>query len=410
MPGDRDLDLVMFGATGFVGRLTAEQLALRAPDDLRIGLAGRSAGKLAEVRDGLGPRAAQWPLLTADSTDSASLDALARGARVVVSTVGPYREYGLPLVEACAAAGTDYADLTGELLFVREAIDRADVAARASGARLVNSCGFDTIPSDLGVLLLHEAAQADGAGDLEDTTLTVTGLRGGFSGGTLASGVGEIQAARADPAKRKIAGDPYALSPDRASEPDLGRQSDLHGVARDDETGRWVAPFVMAPYNTRLVRRSNALLGWAYGPRFRYREVMAAGEGVQGRVKATAAAGGLGAAFAGLSFGPTRAVMQRFLPSPGEGPSEEMQRKGFFRMEIRTRTSTGARYVCKIAAQGDPGYAATAVMLAEAGLCLTLDRDRLPDRAGLLTPATAMGDVLVDRLRAAGHTYEISRA
>jgi short subunit dehydrogenase-like uncharacterized protein len=410
VPGDRDLDLVMFGATGFVGRLTAEQLALRAPDDLRIGLAGRSAGKLAEVRDGLGPRAAQWPLLTADSTDSASLDALARGARVVVSTVGPYREYGLPLVEACAAAGTDYADLTGELLFVREAIDRADVAARASGARLVNSCGFDTIPSDLGVLLLHEAAQADGAGDLEDTTLTVTGLRGGFSGGTLASGVGEIQAARADPAKRKIAGDPYALSPDRASEPDLGRQSDLHGVARDDETGRWVAPFVMAPYNTRLVRRSNALLGWAYGPRFRYREVMAAGEGVQGRVKATAAAGGLGAAFAGLSFGPTRAVMQRFLPSPGEGPSEEMQRKGFFRMEIRTRTSTGARYVCKIAAQGDPGYAATAVMLAEAGLCLTLDRDRLPDRAGLLTPATAMGDVLVDRLRAAGHTYEISRA
>jgi short subunit dehydrogenase-like uncharacterized protein len=361
------------------------------------------------VRDALGPRAAQWPLVTADSSDAASIAALARGARLVISTVGPYRQYGLPLVEACAAAGSDYADLTGEVLFVREAIDRADAAAKASGARLVNSCGFDSIPSDLGVLLLHEAAEADGAGDLEDTTLVVTGLRGGMSGGTLASGLGEIQAARDDPAKGKIARDPYALSPDRDAEPDLGPQHDLRSVARDEETGGWLTPFVMAQYNTRVVRRSNALLGWAYGPRFRYREVMATGDGLQGRAKAVAMAGGLGAGVVGLSFGPTRAVLQRFLPAPGEGPGEDARRNGFFRMEIRTRTSTGARYVCKIAAQGDPGYAATSVMLAEAGLCLALDRDRLPDRAGLLTPATAMGDALVERLRAAGQTYEILR-
>lgn len=410
---ERDLDVVVHGATGFVGRLTAEYLATHAPDGVRIGLSGRSADRLAAVRSSLGARAADWPLRVADADDAQSIADLAAATRVVATTVGPYRRYGLGLVEACAAAGTDYADLSGEVLFMRDSIDRAHDAAVASGARIVHGCGFDSIPSDLGVLLLHEAVQRDGAGELEDTTLVVRAMKGGASGGTLASMKGQLDDARADGALRRIVQDPYALSPDRPAEPDLGREQDLMAPKHDDSLGMWLGPFVMASINTRVVRRSNALQDWAYGRRFRYREAMGFGEGVGARAKATALTGGLGAFVAGLSFAPTRKLLDRLLPSPGEGPGDEARANGFFRIEVHTRTSTGARYVCRVAAQGDPGYAATAVMLGESALCLASDRDALPPRAGVLTPATAMGTVLADRLRAAGQTLEaepLSRA
>jgi short subunit dehydrogenase-like uncharacterized protein len=197
MTPDRSLDVVVHGATGFVGKLTAEYLAEHAPAGTRIGLSGRSREKLERVRTALGSRAADWPLIEADSSDAAALAALAGRTRAVATTVGPYRAYGLPLVEACAAAGTHYADLTGEVLFMRESIDRHHAAAEASGARIVHSCGFDSIPSDLGVLLLHEAALADGAGELEATTLVVRSLKGGASGGTLASLTGQLDEATA---------------------------------------------------------------------------------------------------------------------------------------------------------------------------------------------------------------------
>jgi short subunit dehydrogenase-like uncharacterized protein len=407
MSTDRDLDVVVFGATGFVGRLTAAYLAEGAAGETRVGLAGRSRERLEELRGSLGPAAAEWPLLAVDSSDEAAMKELAGAARVVATTVGPYRKYGLPLVEACAQAGTDYADLTGEPLFMRETIDRFhDVAAR-SGARIVHSCGFDSIPSDLGVLLLHERAQADGAGELEDTTFAVRAAKGGFSGGTLDSLVGQLDEIKAQPRLAKVVMDPYALSPDRSREPDLGDERDLRGVRHDEDLGMWQAPFVMASINTRAVRRSNALQDHAYGRRLRYREVMGFPDSLPGRATALAVAAGAGALVGGLSFGPTRAVLERFLPSPGEGPSEKTQRTGFFRIDVHTRTSGGRRYVCRISAPGDPGYAATAVMFGQAALCLARDRDRLPARAGVLTPATAMGDALVERLRAAGHTYEV---
>jgi short subunit dehydrogenase-like uncharacterized protein len=405
MATDRELDVVVHGATGFVGRLTAEYLAAHAPDGARIGLGGRSEERLAQVREGLGPAAAGWPLLVADSGDRAALDALAARTRVVATTVGPYRRYGIELVAACAQAGTHYADLTGEVLFMRETIDRFHAAAAASGARIVHSCGFDSIPSDLGVLLAREAAGADGAGALEDTTLAVTSLRGGFSGGTLASMKGQLDEMRSDRALARTVMDPYALSPDRAAEPDLGPERELRGVARDDELG-WLGPFVMAGINTRVVRRSNALQDWAYGRRFRYREVMTFGTGPDAPLKAAAVTAGTAALAAGLSFGPTRAVLDRVLPDPGEGPSEAAREKGSFRIEVHAHTESGARYVTRVAAQGDPGYKATAVMLGESALCLALDADALPRRAGVLTPATGMGDALVARLRAAGQTYE----
>lgn len=404
MSGDRELDVVVFGATGFAGRLVAEYLAGHAPGGVRVGLAGRSAQRLADERARLGAAASAWPLLVADSADPVSVAALARAARVVVSTVGPYRGHGLGLVEACAAAGTDYADLAGEVLFIRDSIDRCHDVAAGAGARIVHGCGFDSVPSDLGVLLLHHAARAADAGDLQDTTLVVTALKGGVSGGTLASMRGQQDEVRASAERRRVVQDPYALSPDRAAEPDLGGEVDLDWVRYDGDLGMWVGPFAMAGINTRVVRRSNALQGWAYGGRFRYREVTGFGTGLAAPMLGAAAAAGLKAAAAGLAFGPSRALLGQLLPAPGQGPSEKARRTGFFRIEIHTRTSAGARYVGKIEALGDPGYAATSVMLGESALCLALDRERLPDRAGVLTPATAMGTALAERLRSAGHT------
>ncbi len=401
----RSLDVVVFGASGFVGRLVAAHLATAAPDGLRVGLAGRSTDRLAAVRDGLGPVAAHWPLLVADTGDRAALEQMAAATRVVASTVGPYERHGEPVVAACAAAGTHYADLTGEVLFVRRSIARFHDLARSTGARVVHSCGFDSVPSDLGVLLAHEQAQADGEGPLEDTTLVVTDLRGGVSGGTVESMRLQLEAARRDAATRRILADPYSLSPDRLAEPDLGPQRDAVGVSRDAGRGEWLAPFVMASYNTRVVRRSNALTDWAYGRRFRYREVMAFQGAVTGPVAAVAVTGGLAATMLGMRFGPTRALLDRVLPEPGEGPDEKTRTHGRFRVEVRATTTTGASYTVVVAASGDPGYAATAVMLGESAVALALGED-LPDRAGVLTPATALGDALVDRLRAAG--FELS--
>jgi short subunit dehydrogenase-like uncharacterized protein len=405
MAATRELDVVLYGATGFVGKLTAEYLAGAAPDDVRIGLAGRSQEKLERVREDLGARAAAWPVIVADSKDGPALADLAGRTTAVATTVGPYRRYGAALVGACAAAGTHYADLTGETLFMRETIERFDAPAKASGARVVHSCGFDSIPSDIGVLALHEAA-----GELADTTLVVRRVKGGVSGGTLASMKGTVDDVKRDHSLARVLADPYALSSDRDAEPELGSEADLRGAEYSEELGTWFGPFVMAPVNTRVVRRSNALQDWAYGRRFRYREVMAFGSGLAGRAKALGVGGGMAALTAGLALPPSRWALDRVLPGPGAGPKDELVRDGFFAIEIHARTAADERWVCRVEAQGDPGYGATRVMLGESALCLALDGDRLPERAGVLTPATAMGSVLADRLRAAGQKFDVSRA
>jgi short subunit dehydrogenase-like uncharacterized protein len=403
---DRELDLILLGATGFVGRLTAGYLAEHAPPGLRVGLAGRSERRLAEVRASLGAAAQAWPLLVADSADERGARSLAGAAGVIATTVGPYRRLGLPLAQACAVAGTDYADLTGEVLFIRDSIDSCHPAAVRSGARIVHSCGFDSVPSDIGVLLAHHAASADGAGDLEDTSLVVTAMRGGISGGTLASALGQIDDMRASASSRRIVTDPYALSPDRTAEPELGDERELSRARYDPGLGQWIGPFVMASFNTRVVRRSNALQGWAYGRQFRYREVTGFGAGPAGSARALAVTTALTALLAGVALRPSRALLRPVLPKPGQGPGDKARHRGFFRLEVHAGTSAGARYLTKVEARGDPGYAGTAVMFGESALCLSLDQDRLPDRAGVLTPATAMGVILADRLRAAGQTYE----
>ncbi len=247
-----------------------------------------------------------------------------------------------------------------------------------------------------------------GAGDLGDTALVVRKMRGGASGGTIDSARGQIDAARADKSLRRVMLDPYALSPDRSAEPNLGDERDPVKPVHDEQLGGWLAPFVMGTVNSRVVRRSNALQAYAYGRSLRYRELMAAGGGPLGAAKAAGITGGIAALFGGLSFGPTRKLLDRVLPDPGEGPSAEAREKGFFSIEIHSDTSSGKHLVCRINASGDPGYKATGVMLGESALAMALDRDSLPDAAGVLTPSTAMGTALLERLRAAGHTYDVA--
>lgn len=398
----RPHDIVVYGATGFVGILTAKYLAEHAPADVRIALGGRSEAKLERTRTELG---VDWPLVVADSGNRDAVAALAESTRVVATTVGPYFKYGKPLVEACAAAGTHYADLTGEVLFMRWSIDAADAAARESGARIVHTCGFDSIPSDIGTLLLHEAAQAGGHGGLGETFLVVKSMRGGASGGTIDSARTSIDAVKEDRSRRRILTDPYALSPDRAAEPTPGDGPDSMKPVEDEHLGGWLAPFVMGTVNSRVVRRSNALLDYAYGRELRYRELMLTGGGPVGLAKAAGVSGGIAGMFAGLALPGSRQLLDRVLPDPGEGPSEETREKGFFNIDVHTTTSDGTRLRCEIRAPGDPGYKATAVMLGESALCLA--KDDLPDAAGVLTPATAMGRKLADRLIAAGHSYEV---
>jgi short subunit dehydrogenase-like uncharacterized protein len=410
----REYDIVLYGATGFVGKLTAEYLA-RAGGDARIALAGRSAERLLATRESLGESARSWPVLVADASSPSTLDAMAAQTQVVVTTVGPYTRYGLPLVAACAAAGTDYADLTGEAIFVRRSIDLHHKQAVDTGARIVHACGFDSIPSDLSVYALYRRATEEGAGELGKTDFVVR-FSGGLSGGTIASGMEMMQTASGDPDARRQISDPYTLSTDRGSEPDLGPQPDLPWRRGRDIApelgGVWTAGFLMAPYNTRIVRRSNALQNWAYGRQFRYTEHMNVGSSFVAPAASaivtgvTSATFGLGNRYFRLL---PRRLVERVAPKPGTGPSAATRERGYYRAETYTTTTAGARYVATIAQQGDPGYKATSVLLGESGLALALDRDKLSELRGVLTPASAMGDALLARFPAAGVSLETTR-
>ena len=415
MSRQREFDIVLYGATGFAGKLTAEYLA-KTGGDARIALAGRSTDKLLAVRESLGEKAQSWPLIAADASQPSTLNAMAARTQVVVTTVGPYTRYGLPLVAACAAAGTDYADLTGETLFIRESIDLYHKQALDTGARIVHSCGFDSVPSDLTVFALYRRAQEDAAGQLTDTNYVIRSFAGGVSGGTVATMIEIMRAASDDPEARRLMNDPYTLTPDRGAEPHLGGQADLRwrrgGEIAPELAGYWVGPFVMAQINTRIVRRSNALLDYSYGRRLEYAEQMSMGRSIVAPVTAAMAAVGNGASMAlGSRFFnrlPT-SLVERIVPKPGTGPSERARENGHYTVETYTTTTTGARYRATMSQKGDPGYKATAVLLGESALGLAFDRDRLSDLRGVLTPAAAMGDVLLQRLPAAEVSLETTR-
>lgn len=410
----RDLDIVIYGASGYAGKLTAEYLA-KSGIRIRVALAGRSAERLDAVRQALGANAQNWPLIVADLSEPATLRAMAARTRVVISTVGPYSHYGLPVVAACVAAGTDYADLTGEVPFVRKSIDLYHEQAVGNGARIVHSCGFDSIPSDLAVYALHRRIVDDATGELGDTTFVLRDYSGGGpSGGTAATMVELMRIPPGNSEMRRIFDDPYSLSPDRSAEPELGTQPDmpvLRGADIAPElTGLWTGGYLMAMYNTRCVRRTNALLDWTYGRRLRYTETMSMGSWFAAPMMAAMSS----ATVTGASKFGSRylqllppGLLERVTPPPGTGFDQGL--RGHYKVETYTTTTSGARYVATIAQQADPGYAATIVMLGQSALNLALHRNQLSDLRGVLTPVSAMGDALLARLPAVGVTITTAR-
>lgn len=397
-------DIVVFGATSFVGRLLCTYLAGRhgftgdGPEELTWSIAARSQDKLDRLVAELGDGADALDVIVADAADADAMRVLARSGRVVVSTVGPYALYGSELVAACAEEGTDYLDLAGETPWVRRMIDEHQVTAEASGARLVPSSGFDSIPSDLGVHVLQAAAQEQFGAPATRVRMGVKAMRGAASGGTIASMLNILDEVRSDPSLRKQIGNPYALCPDgQRTGP---RQPDINRPIHDEVFGRWLAPFVMAAINTRVVHRSNALRDHAYGEEFRYDEGMMTGKGPVGAATSIGITTGLGA-FVGAAVTPgLNRLLPRFLPEPGEGPSPEAQEKGFFDIRFWGTTEAGDRVTAKVTGDRDPGYGSTAKMLGEAAACLAKDVPARDEEAsgGFWTPASLLGDQLVRRL------------
>ncbi|RFD27130.1 enoyl-ACP reductase [Mycobacterium uberis] len=414
-PAEREFDIVLYGATGFSGKLTAEHLA-RSGSTARISLAGRSSERLRTVQMMLGPTAQDWPLIVADTSQPSTLEALAARTRVVLTTVGPYTRYGLPLVAACAKAGTDYADLTGELMFCRNSIDLHHKQAADTGARIILACGFNSVPSDLNVYQLYRRAIDDSAGELCDTDLVLRSFSQRWvSGGSVATFAEAMRTTSSDPEALRFVTDPYTLTTDRDAEPELGPQPDFSRRRGSDLApelaGFWTGGFAQSPFNTRIVRRSNALQDWAYGRQFRYSETMSLGKSWAAPVASAAVtsvvAGAIGLGNRHFSRLPQRLV-EHVTPKPGTGPSRKTQKRGHYAFETYTTTTTGARYMATFAHNVD-AYKSTAMLFAESGLALALDRDRLSELRGVLTPAAAMGDALLTRLPEAGVTIGTTR-
>ncbi len=392
------VDLMLFGATGFTGRLVAQVLAARAAAGAGFSwaLAGRSADRLAAVRDAIGA-SPTLALHTADAVDATALAALVRQARVVITTVGPYTRHGSALAQACAEAGTDYVDLCGEPLWMAQMITRLQAPAAASGARIVFSCGFDSIPFDLGVLFLQTEALRRFGMPLQRVQGRVRRLRGGLSGGTAASMMATLEAAAGDPAAARLLADPFALTPGFRGpvQPD-------GSLARQDlPAGPWTGPFVMAVINTKNVHRTNALRGHPWGRDFAYDERLVTGRGLAGRLVAELLAGGTRLQNLALGWAPARALIGRLaLPQPGQGPSRRQRDAGSFDLQFSGQTPDGRHLAATVQGDRDPGYGATSRMLAEAALCLLQDLPRSATPGGVWTPGAAMGLALLRRLQA----------
>ncbi len=402
-------DLVVFGATGFVGTILCQYLIdhVGKIEDLNWAIAGRSQTKLDLLVATLGPKAAHLPRLVADVTDSASLRELCHQTRVVLSTVGPYALYGEPLVKVCAETGTDYCDLTGEAQWVRRMVQTYGRLAQRSGARIIHCCGFDSIPSDLGVHYLQQQAQSRFGQPCVRVKMRVKGARGGISGGTAASGINLVKEITTNPDLRQELANPYSLCPDSDV---VGHPSPpLIPVQYDDAFQAWVTPFVMAEINTRIVLRSNALLAHAYGTDFQYDEAILTGAGVMGWLVAQALKVGLMGFGVASAFGPTRWLLGKtIVPDPGEGPSAEAQAQGFYDLRFWGETAAGQTLTVRVTGDRDPGYGSTAKILGQAGICLAKDFPESAKGGGFWTPATLFGQVLIDRLtNAAGLCFRV---
>jgi short subunit dehydrogenase-like uncharacterized protein len=375
MSDAREFDIIVYGATGYTGRLVAEYLKTKT--GLKWAMAGRSADKLAEVRDLIGA-AADTPLIVADASDPASLDAMVKRTKVVLTTVGPYQLYGNELVEACVANGTDYTDLCGEPAWMRQKIDQHDEAAKASGARIVFSAGFDSIPFDLGVLMLQKHCVETFGAPAPRVKGRVRAMKGTFSGGTAASMKATMAAASKDPAVIGYLTNPFSL----AGGFEGPAQPAGNKPQYDASIGSWATSFVMAPINTKNVHRTNALLGQAFGADFVYDEMMLTGPGEQGEAMAKHVAS-------------TPMMGGDNDPKPGEGPSKEERDTGFYDVLFIAEYPDGRTAKLSVKGDRDPGYGSTSKMISETAIALSENQGA----GGVTTPGAALGETLVDRLQ-----------
>jgi len=406
-------DLVIIGATGFTGKLVVEYLLKEygaVNKEFTWAIAGRNHEKLDALRkkfEQIDPLAKELNILTSNNHDIASLDKITSVSKLIITTVGPYLKYGKLLVESCVRNGTHYCDLTGEVPFIRDSIDSFDLLAKDNKSRIIHSCGFDSIPSDIGVFFLQKFSISKYKVPCDEIKLYVRSTRGGLSGGTIDSMINISEYIKNRPKLGGLLGNPYALDPTlrRFKSSD---KSSLRTIKWDEEMMFWTAPFIMSGINTRVVRRSNALLNFQYGNNFRYNEVSSFSKGLLGFMKSLYLLMGIGLVKIFLSYSFSSWVIRKFfLPSPGQGPSRNKREEGHFKLLLIGKIDGEKKVSVTITGDRDPGYAGTAKMLAEAALSLLLEEKNIPKSYGVLTPAAGFGDVIIDRLKNKGIIFKI---
>ena len=406
MENNREYDIIIWGATGFTGRLVVEYMLKQygVRGDVKWAMGARNAVKLEKTQKELG--AEEVPIVIADSQKMDTLERLVQRTKVVCTTVGPYAQYGSMLVEACVKHQTDYCDLTGEVQWMRKMIDQHHEAAQANGTRIVHTCGFDSIPSDMGVYFLQKEAKEKTGNYCQQIKLRVKAMKGGMSGGTYASLNNVLKEAQEDKSLYEVLINPYSLNPKGMQKGKDKR--DLEKIKYDEDAKSWIAPFIMAGINTKVVRRSHALRGLPYGEDFQYDEAMLTGGGFSGRMKGGAMLAGIGLVMAPKPGSFLRKTVDRFLPKPGEGPSKKEREAGFYKMMLLGKFADGTSFTGSVTGDRDPGYGSTSKMLSECAVCLAKDKDKSPEVSGMLTPSSAFGDVLLERLENnAGLTFKI---
>ncbi|MDN3452147.1 MULTISPECIES: saccharopine dehydrogenase NADP-binding domain-containing protein [unclassified Psychrobacter] len=407
----RPYAVVLYGATSFVGQITAHYLTNFLTNNknkdgstVTWAIAGRDEEKLNKLQSKLGSKV---DIIIANSNDAASLDEMTKQTQVIISTVGPYLKYGEPLIKSCAENGTDYVDLTGEAIFIKDMMDKYQDTAKQSGARIVNSCGFDSIPSDLGVYFTQAKAEEQFGETCNVIHMRVKAAKGGISGGTIASMASIFEEAGEDKSRRKQVANPYLLNDD-ADAPNV-RQDNVKKPEYDSNHKRWLAPFVMATINTRIVHRTNQLLSYEYGRDFKYDEAMWMKDGTKGKLSSYAMSAGLLGFATAMMIKPSRELLAKHvLPKAGSGPSKDEQENGYFDIRHFGQTAKNDTIIIKVTGDRDPGYGSTSRMISQAALCLAQDINKEDVGGGFWTPASAMGDKLITRLEAhSGLSFEV---
>ena len=401
MNKSREFDIIIWGASGFTGRLVAEYLFKQygTSGNLKWAMAGRNQEKLETVRASIADTSV--PIVVAESSDEASIKQMVLRTKVICTTVGPYAIYGSKLVAACVENKAHYCDLAGEVQWMRQMIDKHQEAAQANGVKIVHSCGFDSIPSDMGVYFIQREAKAQKGQRAKKISMRVAAMKGGLSGGTYASLSKVMEQAQQDKSIYKVLTNPYGLNPTDQQEGE--DRPDLMSVVFDKTSQSYVGPFIMAGINTKVVRRSNALSNYSYGKDFRYDEATLSGKGFKGKMRGILAAIPL-MFMTAKPKSVLKSIANKLLPKPGEGPNKKQRENGFYNLRFYVTLEDGSSAMGKVTGDKDPGYGSTSKMLGETAVCLAVDE--LPKISGVLTPSVSMGEALLQRLeQSSGLTF-----